>query len=98
MALGVMTISEAAKLSGIPKRTLHDWLTKRALVDPGLILKFTGKKRWLVSKAGLAAMLGLDVTNMEESLDRHGKEIDALKRRVKTLEQQLAAVRSPARR
>ena len=95
MALGVLTISEAAKAAGIPRRTLHDWLVARAKVDPGLILKFTGKKRWLISKAGLAAMLGLDVQDVESSLDRHGKEIDALKRRVRVLEQQLARARAP---
>lgn len=85
MGLGVLTISEAAKLSGVNKRTLHRWIEARAKVDPSLVMKLTPRK-WLISKAALAVMLGLDFANVEDAVDRHGKDIDSLKRRVRALE------------
>jgi hypothetical protein len=85
MSLGVLTISQAAKLSGVPKRTLHRWILAREKVDPGLVIRLS-KRSWLLSRAALAAMLGLDVLNIEDALERHGKDIDSLKRRVRALE------------
>jgi excisionase family DNA binding protein len=91
MGIGVLTISEAAKLAGVKRRTLHRWIVARAKVDTSLIIKLSGRK-WLISKAALAAMLGLDFTNMEDAVDRHGQDIDAIRRRLSSIERRLSAL------
>ena len=91
MGIGVLTISEAAKASGVNRRTLHRWIVARANVDPSLVVRLS-KRKWLISRTALAAMLGLDVMDMESALERHGSEIDSLKREVRVLKTRVRAL------
>jgi hypothetical protein len=100
---GLITVAEAAEASGINRRTLYRWIEERAKVDPTLLTKVTPgnanrpRGRWLINRASLATMLGMDVVDLEAALERHGAEIDSIKRDIRALKAQVRALETRVR-